>query len=69
MHELSRWCRVDSLAAVQVFDRVAEAKAAGLPVLDWGVHNASLEDVFIRLATRGGAEHAQPDTVNHSGAS
>lgn len=34
-----------------VFDSVADAKERGLPVLDWGIHNASLEDVFIKLAT------------------
>jgi ABC-type multidrug transport system ATPase subunit len=33
-----------------IFDRIATAKQGGLTVLDWGVHNASLEDVFIRLA-------------------
>ena len=26
--------------------------AAGLTVLDWGVHSASLEDVFIQLAQK-----------------
>lgn len=39
------------VALSQVFDRVEEAKRGGLQVLDWGVHNASLEDVFIKLAT------------------
>lgn len=33
-----------------VFEEMAAAKQMGLSVLDWGVHNASLEDVFIRLA-------------------
>eukprot|EP00892_Ulva_mutabilis_P007665 jgi/Ulvmu1/5270/UM022_0064.1 len=33
-----------------IFDRMTEAPEQGLSVLDWGVHNASLEDVFIRLA-------------------
>lgn len=33
-----------------IFDQVADAQQHGLPVTDWGIHNASLEDVFIRLA-------------------
>ena len=35
----------------QIFDAVAEARMQGLGVVDWGVHSASLEDVFIRLAS------------------
>ena len=50
---------VEDVALSHVFDRMAEARAEGLPVLDWGVHNASLEDVFIRLATEQSAEAAQ----------
>ena len=34
----------------RVFDVMGGATAAGLTVLDWGVHSASLEDVFIHLA-------------------
>lgn len=34
----------------QIFDTMAGAGNRGLTVLDWGVHTASLEDVFIRLA-------------------
>ena len=33
-----------------VFEVMGGAAAAGLTVLDWGVHSASLEDVFIQLA-------------------
>jgi hypothetical protein len=33
-----------------VFDAMAAAPQAGLEVQDWGVHSATLEDVFIRLA-------------------
>jgi hypothetical protein len=35
----------------QVFIRVGEARFAGLQVLDWGIHNATLEDVFVSLAS------------------
>ena len=38
-----------------VFEKVEAAKREGLEVLDWGIHNASLEDVFISLATAAGA--------------
>jgi hypothetical protein len=33
-----------------VFERMKDAQSHGLTVFDWGVHNASLEDVFIGLA-------------------
>ena len=36
----------------QVFDRVSQAIKSGLNVIDWGIHNASLEDVFIHLASQ-----------------
>ena len=39
----------------EIFDRMADARAQGIAVLDWGVHNASLEDVFIRLAQQASA--------------
>ncbi len=38
------------LALVQVFAAVNHAKDGGLEVVDWGVANASLENVFIKLA-------------------
>ena len=38
------------VALSDIFAEVDRAVAAGLPLTDWGVHNASLEDVFIRLA-------------------
>ena len=34
----------------RVFDTMGTAASQGLTVLDWGVHSASLEDVFIQLA-------------------
>lgn len=34
----------------QIFHTMEGAANRGLTVLDWGVHTASLEDVFIRLA-------------------
>ena len=36
----------------QIFQRVSEATASGMQIIDWGVHNASLEDVFIHLASQ-----------------
>jgi hypothetical protein len=33
-----------------VFDTMATAATQGLTVLDWGVHSATLEEVFVRLA-------------------
>ena len=50
---------VADVALSRVFERVAEARAEGLLVLDWGVHNASLEDVFIRVAADQSAGAAQ----------
>lgn len=56
-------CCVDSvlLAVLQVslsrvFATMAGSKAAGLAVLDWGVANATLEEVFIRFARQIGAK-------------
>ncbi|GBF88379.1 ABC transporter A family member protein [Raphidocelis subcapitata] len=41
----------------QVFSAMAEAKAGGgLDVIDWGVSNATLEEVFIRIARSVGAK-------------
>ncbi|KAF8065710.1 ABCA3 [Scenedesmus sp. PABB004] len=40
----------------RVFAAMAGSKAAGLTVLDWGVANATLEEVFIRFARRIGAK-------------
>lgn len=40
------------IALSEVFEKVDDAIARGLPLTDWGVHNASLEDVFIRLAAK-----------------
>lgn len=34
----------------RVFETMGTASQQGLTVLDWGVHSASLEDVFIQLA-------------------
>ena len=39
----------------EIFDCMATAQEHNLTVLDWGVHNASLEDVFIRLAQQAAA--------------
>lgn len=43
------------IALSAVFSKVNAAKAAGLHVLDWGVSNATLEEVFIKLAKNVGA--------------
>jgi hypothetical protein len=40
----------------RVFATMAGSKAAGLAVLDWGVANATLEEVFIRFARQIGAK-------------
>jgi ABC-type multidrug transport system ATPase subunit len=46
-----------SVALSAVFRAMAAAKvAADPPVLDWGVANATLEEVFIRFARQIGAE-------------
>lgn len=38
----------------KVFDSLQTVKEDGqLTILDWGIHSASLEDVFIRLAQKG----------------
>jgi hypothetical protein len=34
----------------EVFEAMGTASDQGLKVLDWGVHSASLEDVFIQMA-------------------
>jgi hypothetical protein len=34
-----------------VFDQVAAVQQQRMPITDWGIHNASLEEVFICLAT------------------
>lgn len=39
-----------------VFEAVAAAKDSGLRVLDWGVANATLEEVFIKFARQIGAQ-------------
>jgi ABC-type multidrug transport system ATPase subunit len=39
-----------------VFKAVNDAKTAGLTILDWGVANATLEEVFIKLAKNIGAQ-------------
>mmetsp|Transcript_33634 Transcript_33634/g.74460 ORF Transcript_33634/g.74460 Transcript_33634/m.74460 type:complete len:1035 (+) Transcript_33634:121-3225(+) len=39
-----------------VFASMSRAKESGLQVLDWGVANATLEEVFIKLARRIGAD-------------
>ena len=47
----SKWqLPASDIALSRVFDVMTGAAAAGLEVLDWGVHSASLEDVFIHLA-------------------
>jgi hypothetical protein len=43
-----------------VFIKVEEARSTGLHVLDWGIHNATLEDVFFSLA----AKAAEPVAPN-----
>ncbi len=45
-------------ACVQVFSAVAHARESGLQVLDYGVSNATLEEVFIKLARQAGAQAA-----------
>lgn len=41
-----------SVELSDVFARVEQAKQEGLHLIDWGIHNASLEDVFISLASK-----------------
>ena len=47
----SKW-RLPSkdISLAKVFETMGAADTYGLTVLDWGVHSASLEDVFIQLA-------------------
>jgi hypothetical protein len=40
----------------RVFATMAGSAASGLAVLDWGVANATLEEVFIRFARHIGAK-------------
>ena len=48
----SKW-RLPStdISLSRVFEVMRGAAGEGLTVLDWGVHSASLEDVFIHLAS------------------
>jgi hypothetical protein len=41
----------EEVELADVFIKVDEARSTGLQVLDWGIHNATLEDVFVSLAT------------------
>lgn len=43
----------------RIFDQVAAAQQRGMPITDWGIHNASLEEVFIRLANAADAQKGQ----------
>ncbi|KAK9803177.1 hypothetical protein WJX72_009746 [[Myrmecia] bisecta] len=53
---------VAETAVEEVFVKVEEAKtASGLDVLDWGVSNATLEDVFIKISREAGAVVAEND--------
>jgi hypothetical protein len=55
----------EDIALSEIFKRVAELQAQGLPILDWAVHSASLEDVFIDLA-RAEAEAAEAGAPGHT---
>lgn len=59
----------DDITLSAVFDAMASASKRGLTVLDWGVHSASLEDVFIRLAKANqAAQQAQDSKLSANGA-
>jgi hypothetical protein len=49
------------ITLARVFEAMAGASEQGLRVLDWGVHSASLEDVFIQLAQE--AKHSKHTEV------
>lgn len=55
-------CKDISLS--EIFKRVASWQSEDLPIVDWAVHSASLEDVFIGLATA--AEAAKSDPGAHA---
>ncbi len=51
--------QADETSLAKVFAGVASAKASGeLTVLDWGVANSTLEEVFIKFARSVGAKSA-----------
>jgi hypothetical protein len=49
----------DEVQLSRIFEQVGAAQQQGMPITDWGIHNASLEDVFIDLANAADSQGEQ----------
>lgn len=42
----------EDVTLAKVFDTMGSGAEKGIKILDWGIHNVSLEDVFIKFALK-----------------